>query len=73
MNRACNTKKIGLAPWAKVKVIKFQLQRQCQSFLYQTLCAFFQVKYIKHIKWDVCSDAWVMPQGWDLSAQGLFF
>ena len=25
---------------------------------------------IKHIKRDHCSDAWVMPQGWDLGAAG---
>ena len=32
---------------------------------------FLQIKDIRHIKWDFCSDAWVMPQGWDLGAVGL--
>ena len=27
---------------------------------------FLQIKDTKHNKWDFCSDAWVMPQGWDL-------
>ena len=26
---------------------------------------------MKHIKWDFCSDAWVMPQGWDLVEPGV--
>ena len=29
---------------------------------------FLQISYIKHIEQDFCSDAWVMPQGWDLGA-----
>ena len=32
---------------------------------------FLQIKDIKHIKQDFCSDAWVMPQGWDLGAAGV--
>ena len=27
---------------------------------------FLQIKDLKNIEWDFCSDAKVMPQGWDL-------
>ena len=37
-----------------------------QRFLNQTLCVFSQMKDMKHIRRDVQSVAWVMPQGWDL-------
>ena len=33
-----------------------------------TLCVFLKIKYIKHIEQDFCSDAWVMPQGWNFEA-----
>ena len=33
--------------------------------LYQTLCAFLQIKDRKHIEQNFHSVAWVMPQGWD--------
>ena len=42
-----------------------------QRFLYQTLCAFSQMKDTKHIRWDFHSVAWVMPQGSDLGALGV--
>ena len=32
---------------------------------------FLQIKYIKHIEQDFCSDAWAMPQGWELGAPGV--
>ena len=35
-------------------------------FLYQTLCAFLQIKDKKHIERNFHSAAGVMPQGWDL-------
>ena len=35
-------------------------------FLYQTLCAFLQIKDRKHIEQNFHSVAGVMPQGWDL-------
>ena len=35
-------------------------------FLYQTLCAFLQIKDRKHIEQKFHSIAGVMPQGWDL-------
>ena len=35
-------------------------------FLYQTLCAFLQIKDRKHIEQNFHSVAGVMPQGWDI-------
>ena len=29
------------------------------------------MKDTKHIRWDIYSDAWVMPQGWDFGALGV--
>ena len=34
---------------------------------------FSQIKYIKHILQDFHSDAWAMPQRWDLAVKNLFF
>ena len=54
-----------LGPCGGVKrsnIIKFQLQNQFETFLYQTLCVFSQIKDIKHIIHDFYSVAWVMPQ-----------
>ena len=39
-------------------------------FLYQTLCAFLQIKDRKHIEQNFHSAARVMPQGWDLGMLG---
>ena len=39
-------------------------------FLYQTLCAFLQIKDRKHIEQNLHSVAGVMPQGWDLGVMG---
>ena len=39
-------------------------------FLYQTLCAFLQIKYRKHIEQNFRPVAGVMPQGWDLGVLG---
>ena len=58
-----------LGPWGGAKrsnIIKSQSQSKFQRFLNQTLCVFSQLKDIKHIRRDVHSVAWVMPQGWDL-------
>ena len=35
-------------------------------FLFQTLCAFLQIKDRKHIEQNFHSVAGFMPQGWDL-------
>ena len=51
-------------------VIKIKLQSQFQRFLYQTLCVFSEMKDIKHIKRDLYSITWGMPQGWDFGALG---
>ena len=40
------------------------------DFFYQTLCVFIQIKDMKDIERDFCSDAYVMPQGWDLGWLG---
>ena len=50
----------------KDKNINSQLQSQFQRFLNQTLCVFSQMKDINHIRQDLRSVAWVIPQGWDL-------
>ena len=58
-----------LGPWGGAKrsnIIKSQSQSQFQRILNQTLCVFSQLKYIKHIRRDFHSVAWVMPQVWDL-------
>ena len=58
-----------LGPWGGAKrsnIIKSQSQCQFQRFLNETLCVFSQLKDIKHIRWNLHSVAWVMPQGWDL-------
>ena len=58
-----------LGPWGGAKrsnIIKSQSQSQFQRFLSQTLCVFSQLKDIKHIRGDLHSLAWVMPQGWGL-------
>ena len=39
-------------------------------FLYQTLCAFLQIKDRNHIEQNFHSVAWVMPQGWDSGVLG---
>ena len=39
--------------------------------IYQTLCVLSQMKDTKHIRQDFHSVAWVMPQGWDFSGQGV--
>ena len=63
-------------PWAEVKrsnIIKFRLHCQILRFLYQTLCAFLQIKDRKHIEQNFHSVAGVMPQGWDLGVLGRSF
>ena len=49
-----------------LNIFKFQLQSQFQRFLNQTLCVYSKMKYIKHIRQDFHSGAWMLPQGWDL-------
>ena len=39
-------------------------------FLYQTFCAFLQIKDRTHIEQNFHSVAGVMPQGWDLGVLG---
>ena len=58
MNGACNDTifwPLPLGPWGGAKrsnIIKFQLQRQFQIFLIQTLCVFSQIRDIKHSRED---------------------
>ena len=40
------------------------------SFLYQSLCAFIQIKDRKHIEHNFHSAAGVMPKGWDMGVLG---
>ena len=73
MNGTCNrTIFFGspppLGPWGGAKrssIIKSQLLSRFQRFLNQ-ICVFSQMKDIKHIRPDIHSTAWAMPQGWDL-------
>ena len=66
----------GPAPGAlgRGQKVKYHLISFTESiskiFLYQPLCVFSQIKYIKHIKRDFHSISWVMPQGWDFGALG---
>ena len=67
---------VGPCPWGPGKGSKGQLSLYYNNkviFLdfYTKLCVFLQIKDIKHIKRDFCSDAWVMPQEWDLGAAGV--
>ena len=72
-------KKIWLQPQgpcggAKGQIsLKYNNKVNFKDFLYQTMCMFLQihVRYIKHIEQDFCSNAWVMPQGWDLGVPGM--
>ena len=62
-----------LGPWGEAKranIIKSQLQSQFQRFLHQTLCVFSQMEDIKHIRQDLYSVPWVMPQGVGLGGAG---
>ena len=71
MNGACNGKPLfwprPLGPWG---VKRSNIMSQFQRFLYQTLCAFSQMKDTKHIRRDFHFIAWVMPKGWDFGALG---
>ena len=51
-------------------IIKFRLHCQILRFLYQTLCAFLQIKDRKHIEKNFHSVARIMPHWWDLGVLG---
>ena len=78
MGRAA-AKQIGPDPLGPMDGLKGQISlnynnyriSQFQRFLYQTLYVFLQIKNMKYIERDFCSDAWVMPQGWNLGAPGV--
>ena len=56
-------------PWGGAKrsfIIKFQLQRQLERFLNQTLCDFSQMKDLNHIR----QRDRVNLQGWNLGGGG---
>ena len=52
-------------------ILKVHLQSQFQRFLNQILCVFSKMEDIKHIRRDLHSVPWVMPQGCDLGVQGV--
>ena len=54
----------------KVKYHLISITKSISRFLYQTLCVFSQMKDTKHIRRDLYSVPWVMPQGWDFGALG---
>ena len=58
----------GSAPWGPEEGSKCQVSLHLNNKVNfkDFMCVFF----IKHIKRDFCSDAWVMPQGWDLGQRG---
>ena len=75
MNGLCNSKKLATSPGAvgrgkKVKYHYISITKSFQRLVYLTLCVPLQIEDMKHIKRDFCSDAWVMPQRWDLGARG---
>ena len=47
-------------------IIKSQLLCQFHIFLNQTFCVYSQMKDIKHVRRNLHSAFWVMPQGLDL-------
>ena len=53
-------------PKGQILLNIIKLQSQFQRSFYQTLCVYSKMKNIKHIRRDLHSAAWVMPQGWDL-------
>ena len=62
-------------PWAlgrdqRSNIIKSQLLSHFQIFLNQTMCVFYQMKDIKHIRRDFHSVPWVMPKGLGLGGAG---
>ena len=63
MNGACGGVK-------RSNIIKFQLQSQFQTYLYETLCVLSQIKDRKHIERNFHSVAWVVSKGSDLGVLG---
>ena len=55
----------------KVKYHLISITKSISKILYQTLCVFSQMKDTKHIRRDLYSVPWVMPQGWDFGALGV--
>ena len=59
MHRACNGQKLGLAPWGPGEGSKgqisfnFNYKVNFQTFLYQILCVFSQIKDTKHTRQDL--------------------
>ena len=54
----------------KVKYNQISITKSISKILYQTLCLFSQMKDTKHIRRDLNSVAWVMPQGSDFGVLG---
>ena len=77
MGRATSNFFFGPAPWGPGEGSKGQLsfnfnyKVNFKDFLYQTLVVFSQMKDTKHIRLDLHSVPWVMPQGWDFGALGV--
>ena len=54
----------------KVKYHFISITKSISMIFIQTLCLFQQMKDTKHIRRDINSFAWVMPQGSDFGALG---
>ena len=67
MNGACNNKKnfgpfpCGPGEGSKFNILNFNKEKSISKIF--RLCLFLQIKDMKSIEQDFCSDAWVMPQG----------
>ena len=70
LNFHSRVKLVTLVKVKKSNIIKCRLHCQILRFLYQTLCAFLQIKDRKHIEQNFYFVDVVMPQGWDLGVLG---
>ena len=70
LNGVCNSKQID--PGVKNYLISIT-RTISKIFIPNFVKVLLQIKDIKHINRDFCSDAWVIPLGWNLDAQGLIF
>ena len=60
-------KKFGPAPWGKrSSIIRITIIKSISKIFIPNFMCVHKLEDIKHIEQDFCSDAWVMPQGWDL-------
>ena len=74
MNGICNSRKIGLpsGAWGRgQKSLNFNNKDNFKDFHTKLVCVLIIKRYKTYL--EVFCSAQVMPQGWDLGAQGLIF